>query len=180
MTSHPNTGCVGILEHVFRSYGAPDFPLGVKCIPTAEELDALAKTHRKLTIGIHEVEALRCLLDLRLAYNAVIFSLRMAVLGVRTHSPEPLRFGLVGLFLDNDMVDWRDMLGALAIAEYCASRVGTELRAEILGVTALATPRRQRTIESYFSRPAEMRTPEVMGFRPLRGNDELFFQQKMG
>ena len=73
--------------------------------------------------------------------------------------------------IDEDEVDYRDVLSALSIIEHYASKLGVNLHDLVLPLCVVASmDRRDTIINGYFSRTPEMRTIEVMGYKEVGGN----------
>ena len=154
-----------------------DFPAGGQTvIPLASETEFLKTIETSQPIQPVEIAPARKELSLPQAYSLVIFAVRMAIHAVRTGDPRLLRAGLIGLVVDDSLVDWRDILAACSIIEDCASRLGIDFRHDIEKVVDLATERRQETIVSGFlQREPRMRKPDVMGYTPKEGPDGLYY-----
>ncbi len=102
------------------------------------------------------------------AYNLAIFSLRMAVYAVESNNTRFLNDNLWALCVDRDILDWRDVLVSLSIAEDCCLRMGCDFQNAIEPYIVFTTERRKRTIiQDYFARTSEMRDVETMGYKGI-------------
>jgi hypothetical protein len=146
-----------------------DFPDGGEIeVPQPLEADLLATIRRNKPFNSSEIAELRIRGDVQKAYSMVIFAVRTAIWAYREESFQILSDGAIGLILDEDLVDYRDMLGALAIIDECATRMGTTLTSLMAEVEAFAMPKRLVTIkEEYLSRTEKMKSVAVMGFKAV-------------
>lgn len=118
-------------------------------------------------------------LDWDACYCIVIFGIRLAILAVRDTQRELYRLAVVVLVAGSPNVDWRDVLGAFAIFEYCGARLGVGFQAELESLMRIADENKLRpTVDAYFSRSSEMRTLEVMGYRQTGSGNELSFARE--
>lgn len=145
-----------------------DFPTGgIIEIPLPSEQALLEAIEQSAPLGEAELLPFRKNLTIRDTYSLLIFAVRMAILAARTGAPGIFRAGLLGVVVDDEVADWRDVLTALSIIEDCASRIGLDFRSELEKALELATEGRRKTIhEGYLSRSPEMRTTRIMGFVP--------------
>ncbi len=154
-----------------------DFPMGGAIeIPMDLEAMVIDAAKGSAALSLESACVLRNRLNQHNAYTLAIFSVRMAVHAVRTKAPEVLQTAIFGLLIDERFVDWRDFLGAISIIDNCANRLGVDLRQwtekfEYL----LSEPRRKSLFDGYFSRSAEMRTVEIMGFKAIESEHGLSF-----
>ena len=167
-------GFTKAIEELLATYPSDGFfPMGDDPIPTGAE----SRIHEWIAdaplITRDQIASVRSGLTRNQAYNLVGFSLRSLVRFAREQNPERMPSVLFALVVDDDLVDWRDMLGALSIAEDCLRRHDHSFSELITALRPLASERRQSTIDGYLSRSAEMRSPEVMGFS-ASGNEEEF------
>jgi hypothetical protein len=114
-------------------------------------------------------------------YSIVIFGIRLAVWGVRSVSQRTFRYGVLALAAGMPKLDWRDVLGALAIFEVCGKRLGIDFQSEIEGTVALLNQDNLHSIlNGFFTRTNEMRAVEVMGFKQVGEGREFTFISKSG
>jgi hypothetical protein len=112
-------------------------------------------------------------------YSLVIFAVRLAILAVRQRQPSTYRTGLVALVAGSPKVDWRDVLGAFAIFDVCGKRVGINFQAEVEPIAGCGDAEKLRsTLDGFFSRDAEMRAVDVMGFQECGEGETLTFRPK--
>lgn len=102
-------------------------------------------------------------INIRRAYLLTFFAVRMAVYGVRSQNAQVVELGLLGLVLDDNLVDYREVLKALVIIEDCAKRLGLDLGTILGRYLHLASAKRRETIEEYLSRTPEWRGLRIMG-----------------
>jgi hypothetical protein len=156
-----------------------DFPLGGHVPVLAEAELALLRESERASVTKEELRSIRERLTLRQAYSLVIFAVRSALFAARTGRPNVLRAGLLGVLIDDGLVDWRDMLAALALTEECARRLHIEFDEGVQAAAALmATDGRQRVITGYLSRTPEMREIDVLGFAVEGTGSELTFRSR--
>ena len=154
-----------------------EFPLGgLLPIPTEAEECLLISIKKAPPITAEDVAAIRRELRRHDAYALVVFATRMAVFAARTNSDSNLKAALVGLAIDDCLVDWRDILVSISIIEDCAIRLGVDFATCIQTVSVLAADERRRTIdEGYLPRPPKLRNVEVMGFTAKGIGGELHY-----
>jgi hypothetical protein len=178
-----NDDAIRLSESIKRFLeGYPDqtaFPLGKPvAIPTDAELtllEAMAETVPALVGDLVSVR--KNVKEVAHGYSLIQFAIRMAVLAVRRDNPDILITSLPGLILDDDKVDWRDILRALSIIENCAVRLGIEFRPAVENLCQFATPKRRHTIvEGYLVRSPDMRDVRVMGYAAQGEGRTLSFE----
>ena len=154
-----------------------DFPMGGSTVlPLESELQLVVAIQMVKGVSKRDCDEFRQLLNVRDAYSLVIFSVRMAVLAVRKQDSSFLRTGLIGLVLDDGVVDWRDVIVALAIIEDCSARIAINSETVIESVLGLATTQRRSDIcTNYLTRPSNMRSVEVLGFCATGENESLSY-----
>jgi hypothetical protein len=154
-----------------------EFPLGGNIeipLPVEEQLaSVIAEMH---PANSDHIAAIRDELSRRQAYSLVTFAVRMSVSAVRTNSAPTLHCALLGLVLDDCLVDWRDILIALSIIEECAVRLGVDFANCMASIRDVAVDDRVTTIfDGYLSRPKEMRSVDVMNFQVEGAGETLTF-----
>jgi hypothetical protein len=154
-----------------------DFPLGgtVPILSDAEHR-LVGEITMAMPIATDAVQEIRAGLSRLEAYALVIFAIRSAVAAVRCEDSVILRAGLVGIVIDDELVDWRDILRALALIESCAGRLKVEFAEAIHALSeAFATRGRRETVRGYLERTPDMRRAEVMGYTATgEGRDFAF------
>lgn len=76
-------------------------------------------------------------------------------------------------------MDWRDVLGALAIFDVCGKRVGIDFQAKVELIASSGDAEKLRsTLDGFFSRDAEMRAVDVMRFQESGEGDTLTYRPK--
>ena len=141
--------------------------MGDDLIPTATEVDVHRWILDSPSITPKLIGDVRPSLTKRQAYDLVGFTLRSLVHFARVEEAEKMPSVLFTLALDDDLVDWRDMLRALSIAEDCMARNGYDFPESIQQAKALASEPRRSTIDGYLDREPDMRKTEVMGFQAV-------------
>ena len=157
-----------------------EFPCGGDVPIPADTETALAAAFRDAPPSrAEDYSELRSSLSFRNCYACVTFGVRMAILAVRTDDIALLKVAMYGLILDNGQMDYRDMLGALAIVEECANRLGQDFTTEVSAVYDLIEDADVRaTLDGYLSRSPEMRDVEVMGFTVIDQEEGLCFKSR--
>jgi hypothetical protein len=150
-----------------------DFPMGgTTPIPMQSEQDLVSLFIDAPRLTPSVAAEFRSTLTRPDAYSLAIFAIRMAVLAVRTNSERTLVSSFWAIVIDNDVLDWRDVLACLAIIEDCCLRIGCNFHQLTHLHLDLATQRRRKTIcDGYLIRSGVMRTVEVFGFKAVRGAD---------
>jgi hypothetical protein len=114
---------------------------------------------------LDDVTLIRARLDRQSAMDLAILGLRMAVLGVRKGSRSFVPPSTACLLIDDELMDWRDVLGALSIANHCASRLNIDFDQLIQSMIGLAANgRRSLVLNDYVARTPTMRDIGTMGF----------------
>lgn len=159
--------------------GMPDFPLGKPLpIPTGSELLFLEEIQVASAISTIQLDSIRKDLSIAQGYQLVIFAIRMAILAVRISRPDFLVSSLIGIVADDDAVDYRDVLRAIAIIEDCASRLRIDFDSEIKNACRFASARRRSLIlQGYLSRPVDMKGIAVMGFTAVGESESLEYDK---
>lgn len=169
-----------VLEFVKSCGRNYEFPAGGEneiLTPPEEKLYSALQTES--IPEAEKVSVLRVGFDWSDCYSIVIFSVRLAVLAVRNTQPEIYKLGVLALVAGIPKLDWRDVLGAIAIFENCGSRLGIRLQDELKLVSYLTKGGDvQSTIDGFFSRADEMRSIEVMGFAEFGTGKEFTFRSK--
>ncbi len=135
-------------------------------IPSAFEREFLAVLGGDVTNQL--LKDVRQVINRDDAYSFVTFAVRMAVHAARCKDATPIEKSLWMLSIDDNEVDWRDALVALAIIEDCSAQIGFNFTGRIAELARLAPSRRRKTIEDgYLSRTPEMRDVETLGYKPV-------------
>jgi hypothetical protein len=113
------------------------------------------------------------------AYLLAGFAFRCALQGARTGSCRILRGGMLGLVLDRDQLDWRDVLVELSIIEDCSVRIGSDLRGSLEHVLRFATEKRRQTMVGYLNSPPQFRGLGVMGMVAVGSGSTLSYSQRL-
>lgn len=155
----------GLIDSYPRDFS---FPLGDDLsIPLNSEL-AFLEANPITAIKTADLSGARLSLTLRDAYCLASFAVRVSVYAVRTNAPQCIEPGVLCLVLDDNIIDWRDVLAAISLVDDCANRLRVNLYSLFLNVAQLATEERQGTIfRGYFSRSAEARRISVFGYRAV-------------
>lgn len=78
------------------------------------------------------------------------------------------------MVIDNDMIDWRDVLRLASIVDLCTSKLGYKFDDRMRELCEHASDERRRTIvDGYLSRPPELRHLSKLGLREV-GDGEHF------
>jgi hypothetical protein len=131
------------------------------------------------TADLDTVLAIRSTLTVRMSYALLSFAVRSAVLAVRRRSSQLLRSVIPLFVIDDDQVDWRDVITALSIVDDCAERLSMDLSSEIRPFIAIGTGCRQDTIlNGYLARTLQMRKIGVFGFEVKDGPSGIVYVRK--
>lgn len=144
-------------------------------MPTEAEVRLSEAIKRSAPISEQEVLLVRSRLDLEQAYFLVNFARRMAVYGARINDVDVLTRCTLGFVLDENLVEWRDILIDLSILEDCAVRLGADTEAVLEASLRFASDKRRETIRGYCSRPPEMRGLKVMRVAVTGSGHELTY-----
>ncbi|HWE92735.1 MAG TPA: hypothetical protein VG269_02070 [Tepidisphaeraceae bacterium] len=148
-------------------------------IPTSAELSLIRIFETLVLRSRDDVTAIAGELSTHQAYVLATFSVRMAIFAARTNALLELHASTFGMVIDDNLLDWRDVLVALSVIEDCAVRIGTDLSSIMQGAINVASDRRRYTIVSdYLSRSPEMRGIKVMGIEALGSGEKLRYRQK--
>jgi hypothetical protein len=100
-------------------------------------------------------------------YGCLMFTIRMSIWAVRRNENDIVRPALRGLVMVNSEMDFRDLLGGLAIIEHCADRVGGDFIDEIDLLVPSLDRSVQPVVNGYLAREPKMRSLQVMGFQAI-------------
>lgn len=106
------------------------------------------------------------------------FSIRMATLAVRQQDTNLLHLGTFALVMDDDVVDYRDILLTLAVLDDASARIGADFGAVIADAAVVATKRQQAIIDGYLSRPPDLRGIAVMGITASGSGIDFLYQTR--
>ena len=122
----------------------PLFPLGSDIpIPTAQELEFANLISQQNFTCRDEILGIANSLDTSDFYTLITFSVRMAIFSMRVHDVKALKAGIVCFMIDENEVDYRDILRALSILEYCASKSNVNFHDMVVPLCSLASTRRR-------------------------------------
>jgi hypothetical protein len=165
---------LGTIPSHIRYYGMG----GDVGIPTTEEL-ALLRAFENFPPALrNELAPIAKTLTLRQADLLSAFTVRMATFAVRKNAIHVLRIGTLPLVVDDNLLDWRNVLMVLSIIDDSALRLGTDLESVIQDAIALASDRRRTTINEYLLRPPAFRGIKVMGIEALGNGDQFRYKKK--
>jgi hypothetical protein len=156
------------------------FPFGDDLpLPTELETKLVVAMERASPLQAEAVRLLREHLSVRDAYALATFAVRMALLAARTARPQLVELALIGLLIDDGVLDYRDLLRALALTEYCAACVGTDFETLIGKMLPLASAGRSAFIrDTYLSRPPDARSLEAVGYAAAGTGLDLHFTSR--
>ena len=105
------------------------------------------------------------------AYSLAIFAARMAVLSLERKQKELLESSFWALVVDDDRLDWRDVLVSLSIVEDCLLGHNGDIAGLIRSHAEIATERRKKIVLGYLKRRFKMRSVEIMGYKAVQVTD---------
>jgi hypothetical protein len=148
---------------VVHELHAAEFPAGAAIpIPTPGEQALLVELQRSGEFPVAAMQHLRTTVTRDDSYVVVIWAVRTAIFAERTANPRAFGIAGFGLAVDEDLVDWRDILRAMAVFEEIAERMGISLEESIQHARAAALPDRAHTIDAHFRRRPAIRSIDVM------------------
>jgi hypothetical protein len=148
-------------------------------IPTPAELSLVRAFEASPPRSREDLIPIARRLNLHKAYVLGAFALRMAVLAARSDAIRVLRSGIFGLVIDDDLIDYRDVLVVLSAIEDCSHRLGTDLKTVVEGAASVATERRYNTIvNDYLARPPGLRGLQIMRIEALGDGDKLEYRAR--
>jgi hypothetical protein len=150
---------------------------GDVAIPTAFERALLNLFEKAPPHSREELVPIAHRLTQRQAYLLGAFSVRMATLAVRTKDIKMLCAGTFGLVIDDNLLDWRDVLLGLSVIEDSACRLGADLGIIIVDALHIASIQRRQTITEYLARDPTMRGIKVMRIEALGDGDTFRYRQ---
>jgi len=113
------------------------------------------------------------------SYRVAAFSVRVATLAARTNAIHLLRAGTLGLVVDDNLVDYRDVLMGLSVVDDCTSRLGADLGFVMQDAISVASDRRRDTIvREYLSRLPAWRGIGPMGVEAFGEGETLTYKAK--
>jgi len=106
---------------------------------------------------------IRSFVDPRLAGTLLVYSMRMSMLVVRNRDKRRLRDAVMGLVVDKDLLDYRDLLTIASLAYDAALRIGADPKTYFRRAIRYATADRRQLLETYLDSPSHMKSIESMG-----------------
>ena len=107
---------------------------------------------------------IRSIVDASLAGTLLIYSMRMSTLAVRGGNPRRLRDAVMGLVVDTDLLDSRDIIVAATLAYDAATRIGADPEQLLRASMKYATPARKNLLDEYLRGPSFTKSIRSMGF----------------
>lgn len=107
---------------------------------------------------------IRSLIDEHASGKLLAYGMRMAFLAVRHRKQVGVWHGLMGLVVDNDILDYRDVLTVATLLYDAATRL--EASPEVMFQRAIvrAAPRRAKLLKGYLVAPDFTKSVQSMGF----------------
>src|SRR5437667_360485 len=110
-----------------------------------------------------EWEAVRARIDKWLAAKLRAFSLRMATMAIRSRKVEFLECGIIGLILDKDIQEDRDVCAVCCVLYDAANRIGTSPELAFKKMARFATPGRSNLLHEYLAAESYVKSIKSMG-----------------
>ena len=120
-------------------------------------------------------DAIRAAVTDRIGSKLAVYAARMASLGVRRGSEQVLLDGVTALAIDDDVVDWRDILVSLSLLCNACRRLGLEYGA-FLTIADSAIPERRKLLREYITEEADERTLGSMGFEAVNTSEGFLYR----
>jgi hypothetical protein len=153
-----------------------EFPLAKSIpIPSREETALLNEIENCVFTSHSDISCADVGLTVLNCYSLVMFSVRMAVCAIHVSDRQVLRSGLTAIAIDEDQVDYRDILRALSLIEYCAKKLHIDFFNELRRVATIATTARSEILQNYMQLDPMWRTIRTMGFKATGENSTLSF-----
>jgi uncharacterized protein with NRDE domain len=147
-----------------------------RTVLTDDESRLLDTIVRLRPIRASDLEKVRSQLTTVTADQIITFAEDAAEIAARTNRPELLLPGLLGLVVDLDQNDWRDVLTTMSVINDCVLRLQINFEKEISSLLSLATDRRRQTIEGFFKRTPEERRLCYFGLAATGSGEELRYE----
>lgn len=116
---------------------------------------------------------IRASIDQLLAGNLLVYGMRMAFLSVRSKKELGIWHGLMALVLDNDLLDYRDVLTIATLLYDGATLLGVCPDGLFQRAMLHATTRRSELLKGYLTAPSFTKSVESKGFE-RRGSGQDF------
>jgi hypothetical protein len=155
--------------------------------PTGESQEQLNNNEEQLAASLQigtltdrqKIASLRAEFDWNDCYSIVTFGVRAAIFAARRSQLKLYRSGVLALCAGAPKVDWRDTLRVFAIFESCGNRLSVSFQDELRRVVCLMDEATMSdVIEDFFSRTAEMRSADALGFDEQGSGAMLTFQSR--
>ncbi len=129
-----------------------------------------------LTINNSDLCRLRAGVDSNMGDAICVYAARMASLAIRNHEAQIVVGGMIALALDDDIVDYRDVLASLCLLCDASQRLMRFDPESINAILQLATPKRSRLLRRYVNSRVGVTTPEMMGFVPTGEGSSFLYR----
>ena len=123
-------------------------------------------------------DEIRSLVDVTLAGTLLSYSMRMAILAVRGRDVRRLRDAVMGLVVDNDLVDFRDLVTHACLVYDAAKRTGVDPESLFRAAMRYAIAGRRRLLEDYLAGPSYNKSIQSMGFDAVETKHGFAYQMR--
>jgi len=166
-----------VIRSVIETMGPTfEFPAGGAIgIPTPQERQLIGVLRRYVYEDRDLVNAFSHeSVDYSIAYDVAVIGVRLAILALREKDNKLFSCAVIPMLVGSRLIDWRDALRVLAIAEFCANTLGYGLRNRLqVGVRLVGSEQLGEIVDGYWSRSEDMRQLEAVGLRAFEGPDGL-------
>ena len=129
-------------------------------------------------LGATAWHELRSRVDASLAGLLLVYSMRMSILAVRHREKHRLYDAAMGLVIDNDLLDYRDVLTVACLIYDAATRIGIDPSMPIRDAMTHATLARRNLLEGYLTGPSYTKSITSMGFEALKTKHGFTYQMR--
>ena len=123
-----------------------------------------------------ECKAVRAGIVLEVAARLLTYGMRMAMYAVRTAKVEHIEHGLMGLVMDEDLLDDRFVLMIASVLYDAAVRIGVNPADLFQRTVRFATTNRSDLLLGYLAGPDYMKSVNSMGFEIVGTPKEFVYQ----
>ncbi len=173
-------GYLTILEKFDRSVTLKEYDFF-----KSHELPFLLEVEEDLSVWMPRFESfdeqarkrIREMVSLELAAKFLTFSLRIATFSIRTSNLEFILSGALALVVDDDLLDFRDVLRVTCVLYDAGVRLKCKPDAFLQRAAAVATPMRSSLLrENFLGGPDYMKSIRSMGFEAVDGPDGFYYK----
>jgi hypothetical protein len=172
--------CMLVLDAFFSSMRkAQDYTV-FACDKQTTILEAEDRLSEKWTgfesLSTDDWREIRSVIDLTGAGLLLVYAMRMSIFAVREKSVAKIWYGLMGIVLDNDVLDYRDVLSIATLLYDAAVRLQVPAEDLFHRASTHATPQRARLLDGFVRAPAFTKSIRSKGFEAVYTDDGFVYR----